>query len=291
MNVQFINNPAGHKRFGPEYKTPLAQAVTIHLLVLVTAIAMPYFVHRRPHFPEVYTIDLVSVPDISRPAPSKQSAPAPQQPAKKAVSITKQTVPPVQTTPEKIISLKPRKQKTRIKPKPDLQKIERIKRERALEKVRAEEQAKRLKQEARSAAQSALSTLQQSIRASGAAQTAAEGMKSNERAASSGPAGSNVALDEIKKRYIADVYQQIQLYWVLPDLQNWDDSLKSVYVIKVRFDGIVSKSYFEKKSENIYFNQFVAKAVRDASPLPPFPKEIDETFIELGLRFTPGGIF
>ena len=90
------------------------------------------------------------------------------------------------------------------------------------------------------------------------------------------------------KQYLATVYQKIHEHWVLPDLQNWDNSLEAVLVIVIQRDGTVAKSYFERKSDNIYFNQFVLKAVKDAAPLPPFPDQLQENTFEIGLRFKPG---
>lgn len=77
-------------------------------------------------------------------------------------------------------------------------------------------------------------------------------------------------------------------HWVLPDLQNWDNALEAVLIIIIRKDGFVTDSFFERKSDNIYFNQFVLKALREASPLPPFPDQLDKNTLEIGLRFKPG---
>ena len=90
------------------------------------------------------------------------------------------------------------------------------------------------------------------------------------------------------KQYLSAVYQKIHDHWVLPDLQNWDNALEAILSITIKRDGTVTDSYFESKSANIYFNQFVLKAVKDASPLPPFPSQLKEDTFEIGLRFKPG---
>ncbi|MEJ2270414.1 MAG: energy transducer TonB [Desulfobulbaceae bacterium] len=77
----------------------------------------------------------------------------------------------------------------------------------------------------------------------------------------------------------------------MPDLQNWDNSLEAVLIIKIRRDGTVTDTFFERKSDNIYFNQFVLKALKDAAPLPPFPDQLQENSFEIGLRFKPGELY
>ena len=62
-------------------------------------------------------------------------------------------------------------------------------------------------------------------------------------------------------------------------------------LITIRKDGIITNSFFEKKSDNIYFNQFVLKAIKEASPLPPFPDRLDKNMLEIGLRFKPGELY
>jgi colicin import membrane protein len=103
--------------------------------------------------------------------------------------------------------------------------------------------------------------------------------------------GAGVIVEEMLRHYLAQLHSRIQQHWTLPDLQKWDDSLEALMVIKVRKDGMVIDSFFEIRSENYHFNQFVEKAIRDASPLPPFPPGIREEPLEIGLRFRPGELF
>ena len=93
------------------------------------------------------------------------------------------------------------------------------------------------------------------------------------------------------KQYLSAVYQKIHDHWILPDLQNWDNALEAILVIVIRRNGVVTDSSFEKKSDNIYFNQFVLKALKESSPMPPFPDQLEEETLEVGLRFKPGELY
>ncbi len=147
----------------------------------------------------------------------------------------------------------------------------------------------RSKEIATKTAQDAVSKLRDAIHAASSipAATTTEETSSGPR----GPVGAGVEMDEVMKRYYAAVYQQIQNNWFLPPLQSWDDSLEAILVIKIRKDGSISKSYFEKKSSNVYFNQFLMKTIHEAGSMPKFPEDLKETQLEIGLRFTPSGVY
>jgi outer membrane biosynthesis protein TonB len=86
------------------------------------------------------------------------------------------------------------------------------------------------------------------------------------------------------------VSQKIHQHWVLPEMQKWDENLEAIIVVYVRRDGIVTKKEFEKKSPNLFFNQFVEKTLRESLPLPPFPPNLKDNELEIGLVFHPGGL-
>lgn len=90
---------------------------------------------------------------------------------------------------------------------------------------------------------------------------------------------------------------------VLPDRinRNWAFSehlasrrfnLEAVLVIQIRADGQILDIWFEKKSEDRYFDTSAYNAVVKSNPLPPLPKAYAayaKTYT-VGLRFTPSGI-
>ncbi len=92
------------------------------------------------------------------------------------------------------------------------------------------------------------------------------------------------------ERYKARLFQQIKPNWQLPDLQNWDETLTARIVLKVNWDGSVDSTWFEKRSGDYRFDQYVKKAIDNSIPLPPLPLEFDRKSEEIAVTFTPGGL-
>ena len=98
-------------------------------------------------------------------------------------------------------------------------------------------------------------------------------------------------LDEALKKYYIAISRKIHSNWALPDTQNWDTNLEAIAVIVIKRDGTVVETFFEKKSDNIYFDQYVEKTIQAALPMPPFPSDLREDELEIGLKFRPSGLF
>ncbi|HIJ77827.1 MAG: TonB C-terminal domain-containing protein [Desulfobulbaceae bacterium] len=268
-----------------QWRISLGLAIGAHLLIVVITLLAPYLFQYHRKMPEVYTVNLFTVEDI--PAPQLARPPQPQIAPRKIKEIKPepapvkaQPTPPPAATPvsaaPKTISLKPVKKKT----KSDIENVNRLR-----NKLLAENKAQKARQVADQRAKDALESLKQAIKAGDTSKDAVEAPAPAPRS------GAGVTVDENTRRYLVAVNNHVQEHWLLPDLQSWNDDLEAIIIIHVRRDGVVIKDYFESKSENIYFNQFVQKAIRDASPLPPFPIGINDQEMEIGLRFRPGAIF
>jgi colicin import membrane protein len=176
-------------------------------------------------------------------------------------------------------------------------KVGKTKEEEAVDKAKLSQMVQRIKAkaEAGEAAKDAVSKLADSLKTHtpGPSEktTTAQTGSTTKTGGVSGPKGTGIEPDFYMKQYLSAVYQKIHDHWVLPDLQNWDNALEAVLIIKIRKDGFVTDSFFERKSDNIYFNQFVLKALKEASPLPPFPDQLDKSTLEIGLRFKPGELY
>ena len=94
----------------------------------------------------------------------------------------------------------------------------------------------------------------------------------------------------IESQYFAAVSNKLHSYWSLPEYKVWDPDLVAVVVIQIEKSGQITKQFFEKKSSDRLFDQFVLKTLQDASPLPVIPSALQQDRIEIGFRFRPGGI-
>lgn len=290
---------------GVQRKKPFMLALGIHLLVLVFMVLPADFFKADRNLEEIYTVDLFETPDA---APLKQLAP-PAPPVQKNVPTPP---PPKPVTPEKIstaapvepsvipsgeiISLQPRMIKKELKEKQltrnEQQKVDsnlaRLKNQ--LNRNEAERNAREAQVAAAAAVDKALTTLRDSIHFQNVASSTEATSKPSAVSPSSTGSGSSSVMDAASKLYFVAVQQQIQSHWILPELQDWKQDLKAVVVVYVRRDGIVTKHFFEQKSDNLFFNQFVEKTLNESLPLPPFPRDLKEDNLEIGLVFHPSGL-
>lgn len=274
---------------------PLNLAIGFHLIIAFGVLFLPGIFNSRPKFEDIYTVDLVNLaePVIEQSAPAAPAPePAVQPPApvpEKAVAIVDPVKAPLpEPVVAKPVSLKPAKRKIKKKvadPQPDRNKeLERIKRQRLAEAVRAEQLAA---EQARIAAEEA--ERQQKLMEAEVSRIRSQ-VRTTPTAQRSGGQTRSSALTSLEKQYFISVTGRIMQYWALPEFKQFDDSTQAIYVIKISRDGTVIEEFFEQGSNDPTFDQFVKKAVKDASPLPPIPPAIKGSSIEFGLRFRPGNI-
>ena len=295
-----------------EWRKPFNISIGLHVIVLLLAMLAPSIFDRPSRLPEIYTVNLFTAAEVTEPEAPAAKAPAAKTPAKPvireiepeakkpAVSIQPskpETAPAVETAIAKPISLQPLKEKVKVGKTREEEELEKAKLSQVVQRLKTSAAQKEAREAADEAAKDAVSKLADALKTTPAASTgssakAAAGTDSTTKSAGiAGPRGTGIEPDFYMKQYLSAVYQKIHDHWVLPDLQNWDNSLEAVLVITIRNDGVVTDNFFERKSANIYFNQFVLKAVKDASPLPPFPDQLKESTFEIGLRFKPGELY
>jgi len=302
---------------GNQWQKSLFLTIAVHISLLLLSVFGPRFLHFQKKIPEVYTVNLFSVDDLggapaAAPAPTAEESAAPEAPTP---SVTPPP-PPVKTAPtpkakpeplpppaaKDTVSLKPIKSKD----KSDLDKLKKLRETLANEdKVKqakaAELKAEMARAEAERKAKSAVSSLKQALMAGQQAATAgkaASGHGSGNGQAKTGAGagagsggGGGIMVDENLRRYLIAVNQQIQEHWILPDTQNWKANTEAIVIIRVRRDGTIVENSFKKKSDNLFFNQFVEKTLKLSSPLPPFPIGLNQPEMEIGLKFRPGEVF
>jgi colicin import membrane protein len=93
-----------------------------------------------------------------------------------------------------------------------------------------------------------------------------------------------------EKLYQAAIFKRLQQFWALPEFKKWDPSLTAIVVITINQEGAITNQFFEKRSGDKVFDQFVEKTLRDSVPLPPIPAALRKSQYEIGLRFKPTGI-
>ena len=284
-----------------DWKMPFNFALALHIIVLGGAVFMPHIFKNKPLYPDIYTVDLINVsepaPEALPPAPKpetqpkvepKQETQTPPPVTKKAVSITEEK--PVVEKPAAIepVSIKPLKQKKVYK-----KAIEDLAaQQRALEKIRqqrileAQEAERRAQEAAKIAANEAVSQLKEMLRET----TAIENTTTAERS----PAVSNQApkrsTNVVERQYYASVFNALQPHWKLPAYKTWDPDLSATIIIHISKNGEIRRKYFENKSGDRLFDQFVLKALKDGAPLPPIPAALNTDELELGLKFTVNSI-
>ena len=300
------------------WKIPFLLALSVHAAALLLAMLSPAFLVRKATFPEIQTVELINFFESTpKTAPTMQQLPTkikedkqetpvarppkhvPSSPPTRAQSPkklgNKQLTAPVKG--KEAISFNPVKQREAALKKIAERVEERIRNDQLLkaklEQFNAINNQQIAEEKAREAVKNAVIKLKDLYRQShNTTSIGSESSKASEQTTPSTTPDIQATkkLDDQQISYWSTVLMRIQNFWTLPDLQNWDKNLEAVYVIQVRRDGVITKKYFERKSESFYFNTFVEKAVKDADPLPAFPAGFKDKEMEIGLIFHPAGL-
>ena len=292
-----------------QWKKPFSLAVIVHLAVFVLLINPPSFLMPTRDYTEVQTINLFTASEFkqlqqktlpkAKPAAPKKiiQKPVIKKPEPLAKDMQSIAIAPEQQTHAgEAVSLKPRKIKKKLPP--PQKKVDDNIRLKALERIQArinqkkeQEQTKHDLAKLRDKLHS--TPVQEETTPSQNEDPVDNTLPEDTGPEETGPSDTQVAaqLDQAVKRYYIAISRKIHRNWALPETQDWDKSLEAVAVIVVKKNGTVGRTFFEKKSKNIYFDQYVEKTLQAAAPFPPFPFDLNKTEIEVGLRFRPSGLF
>lgn len=278
-----------------DWKIPLNLAIGVHIVVLLGGLYLPGIFKAKPKFADIYTVSIINIADPS-PSPQTNNQPQAPQPVKAQVKPVKakkiapieevtKAVPPAPVK-VKSVSLKPLKKKKikKIKkqpPKPDYAKQRRqelaelIKREELLtEKARLANEA--LEKERALLQPRAPKPIAQPMVTPGSNTGGANQIGSSENKAHS--------------LYYASVINRLHQFWALPESMQSNPDLLAVIVVTINKNGQIINSFFEEKSGDRVFDQFVMKTIEAANPMPPIPAAMRKQRLEIGFRFKPGGI-
>ena len=281
-----------------EWKLPFNFAIGIHLLFIVGAIYLPGLFDKKPKFADIYTVSLINV---AEPAPHQEVAPQPEtqhepaiQPPKTAPVKAKKTAPiaePVATpkpAPQKAISIKPLKRKkvkkNLVKPEDTRAKeLARKKRQKLAEALRDEQIAKDNAKQAQEALER-----ERNLIKNPASVASPTGPSSNQPTMGQKTIGGSSNL--ITSRFYANITGRLQQFWSLPEYMQKNSDMTAIVVITVSKNGQIADKFFESRSGDRVFDQFVVKTIEAANPLPPIPAAMKKQRYEIGLVFTPEGI-
>ncbi|WP_457575556.1 energy transducer TonB [Desulfomarina sp.] len=275
-----------------EWKIPSTIAIGLHFLLIAGAIYLPGFFDAKPKFADIYTVSLINVADVA-PEPVVEKAPAIKKnaPVVKAKKIAPVAVPvkKIVKSPRKAVSIKPlkRKKRKKVRRKAKTQsrdELARIKRQKLAEALRQEEIAEKRAKKALEELQRERELLKKdSFSPPAAAQsTPAEKTSGNSRISGS--------MNLLQGQYHAAIFARLHQFWSLPEYMQKKPELTAVVVITINKNGNIVNMFFEKKSGDRIFDQFVTKTIESASPLPPIPPAMKKQRYEIGLRFKPGSI-
>lgn len=252
------------------YLLPFLLAVMFHGVIFYLSFYSPLNFFRRANPVEVFSVNLFSVTDVPPQIVPKFQ---PKQDIENPPDTdAKPKAPPISLSPQKI-------KRKNLKNKQEALKRENILSKR-LASLRAEQEAQKAQEEAKEAARSAVAQLAHAMK----------GRVSQQSGIAASNGSSSMRLSEAQREYLAGIHSHILNKWKVPDLPNIEDTLEAIVVLKVDNQGKIVKSFFEKKTDNLYFNKSIEKAINDADPLPP-PDVFKEMELEIGLRFRPGEVF
>ncbi|MBU0482253.1 MAG: cell envelope integrity protein TolA [Proteobacteria bacterium] len=274
-------------RHDREQRTPFLLTVAVHAGAILFTIFGPLIIWSEPTIPEVYTVELyqaVEPPPEVQKVVIREKAPPPPPPVPEPAPAAKLPA----------VSLSPLKQKLALeKAEREKEKLRQELIKTRMEQVKLDFMKEQAEKEARKAANTAVSRISDLYRrekeyseaqaiTTPDAQTVPDAPPSDSR--------SRAREMEAIDRYKAQLVQHIDKFWKLPELKEWSDELECVMIIRVNRDGSVISSYFKKRSADSRFNQYVQKAVDDATPLPPFPIDLPQQNDEIHVTFYPGGL-
>ncbi len=273
-----------------------ASMTALSFVCHVVFFAMIYYMpdlrpEKKPSFPAVVNVTMVSVPEASspKPAPARKTTkpapavrPSPEKPAAEKKPKPKEKVPARETKPIVKHSMKKQTYKSSKVVKSAISRIEK-----KVAEQPPEQTPDRL--------QKALDRLRKQV---GEAEPAG---KPQARPAQAGEkAGPGLVGDNTKgirkELELIDIYRmeiawRVQKNWAFPEsLAGSKKDLVVELAFTVLPNGQIRDVWFDKRSGNRYLDESAKRAVLKSNPVGPYPEGITKSIITVGLRFTPEGV-
>jgi len=277
------------------WRLPVNLAIGVHLLFFLGIFYLPGIFEAKPKFADIYTVSLINIAEpISAQQPDDSLTEVPPTEAAKPAKteniapILEKKVAP-SPAPAKAISLKPskRKKKRKIKTVDNnarQKQIDRRKRQSLADNIREEE----LLAEKARLAREALENERQLLKPTTRPTTKATSATGKPRTA--GSTKSTGSTNLIEAQYYAAISNRLMQFWTIPEHMSKTSELTAVVGITISKSGQVADMFFESKSGDRVFDQFVSKTIEAATPFPPIPAAMKKQRFEIGLRFSPNEI-
>ncbi len=85
--------------------------------------------------------------------------------------------------------------------------------------------------------------------------------------------------------YLAHIRARVKGQWAVPAASIPKRDIETIIDVQINRSGAITSISFEKRSGDRYFDESAMKAVRKASPFPPFPEGYTDRVIEVGIVF------
>lgn len=97
--------------------------------------------------------------------------------------------------------------------------------------------------------------------------------------------GNATGETEAMNAYYGAIWSRIKAKWAFPGGLLPQNDLIAVVHVRIMKNGATEGVSLETRSANSFFNESAVKAVKKASPFPPFPSGMRDAIIEVGIRF------
>lgn len=222
-------------------------SIVFHLFVFSIALFIPVQIPTR--ISKRYTYYEVSLVELP---PKKVSKPIHIRKARKVVSVKTKKSRPIVIGKKKVKIIRKRKSSAKLI-------------EEAISKIK-----RKVKREERDYIEQAISRIERKAKVERRAVSEAQVME-----------GFTLRL------YKLEIENKIKNNWIYPaaliNLKRKD--LEAIVILKVKKDGEIIRFWFKKRSNDIIFDNSVAKAIEKSNPLPAFPEGYKKRYEEIEINF------
>ena len=257
--------------------TLLGTSFLVHLTLILTILFLPKVFRPRLDFPDVYTVNLVSLPAGS-PGPTESAAPA-SKPAAAPPAPTPAPAP-APAKPKPAIKIPDKPTSKPAKPKPTTKPA-------VIPKPKPEESKS---EPSDTAQQDSDAAGKEATPASAAGQSSAPvaGLAAGGQGApgGAGTGGAGGMLDDATFQYgwyLSNMSSIFSRNWTRPIKPDLDRTLRAVVHFRIQKDGQLTEIVLEQPSGDASLDRSALRAIQDSNPLPKLPYQYDKE--SLGVRF------